>query len=594
MQPQNTYDLIKRLKRQPRHGADMIDELNDMAGGVGDFMATIQNAFSGAVDLFKDVSKAYLKMATSIDNTIIKQGIGIGKAIELNEALADTYKGLVAPALVFEKRLSVLNKSMGITSAAASKVATALKANARQVNATNKALIPTNEQLLQYTANMQKLIPTVDQSKVATNKFYKGMQDVQHIMTQNVGLTEDQANAYTLYAAQSDHNAASQLRAAKAIAAAVDPDGTVGAFKMITQEVADAGSTIQLQYGRIPGSLENAVLKAKKFGFTLSQVTAVGEKLLDIESSTGDELEYQLLTGRRLVTQQGKSLTNMFREAALQGDATKSADALNQIIEQEGDTLRNNLFARKQMASLLGIEEQQIASALQKKKILEKATAAGITVDIDDNGAMARAAAELQKQGDLSEKELEEFQKATDTRTTEDILEQQLTLQREQLMATYLVNADNEATRNKILAQANDIKMQGFTDLDAMEGLGAAFATMYTATQGVSTVKNFATGLGSQPKAAPAGPAANKPAAGGGDVVSMPGSTHTLVGDYGEIFLDPRDAVAAGPPAAIAGLASGGSNNSDVVQELKSLKMAILLAINSKPAEGLNNTASWG
>lgn len=602
----HTYDLIRRLKQQPRQGVSVLDELGDMADGAGDFLKTIKDAFGGAVELFKEVASSYLAMATSIDGTIAK-GIGIGKAIELNEALADTYKGLVGPALIFEKRLSVLNKGMGVTSAAASKLATALKNNAIQTSNVNKAYIPTNEQLLQYAVNIKKMLPTLNQVNVASNEQYKGLQNVQHIMTQNVGLSEDAANSYAQYAAQGDHNAASQLRFTKAFAESIDPDGTIGAFSMITEEIAAAGSTIQLQYGRIPGSLERAVIKAKKFGFTLAQAAAVGEKMLDIESSTGDELEYQLLTGRRLVDTNGQSLTQKFREAAVTGNAVKSAEALNSIIEQEGETLEGNLFARKQMSQLLGIDEQQISSAIQKKKILDKMASKGVVLDIDDEGALAKAAKSLQEAGDLSQTELEAFQKATDTRTTDDILDQQLVLMQEQLMATYLTNADNEKTRAAILDGAKEAKMNKLTDETQIKALGEAYATMYAATAGVSTVKNFATGLttGGKPATTATGgkPAttAAKPtntggnSSGGGDVVSMPGRTTTLVGDYGEIFLDPRDAVAAGPPAAIAELMSGKSsgNNADIVRAIADLKNTLVTTMLSKPAEGLNPPPKW-
>jgi hypothetical protein len=66
---------------------------------------------------------------------------------------------------------------------------------------------------------------------------------------------------------------------------------------------------------------------------------------------------------------------------------------MNTIIENEGEVLENNLFARKQMASLLGMEEGQLASAIQKKKILDKASASGITIDVNGSNALAQAAA---------------------------------------------------------------------------------------------------------------------------------------------------------------------------------------------------------
>jgi hypothetical protein len=145
-----------------------------------------------------------------------------------------------------------------------------------------------------------------------------------------------------------------------------------GVFSDIVGSVADLTEDVQIQYGKIPGQLELGILKAKALGFEMADLQKTADNLLDIESSIGQELEYQLLSGRRLTDQNGKSLTNAYRTATLQGDASKQADALNTILEQEGDTLKNNLFARKQMSDLLGTDEASLARALQKKELLNK------------------------------------------------------------------------------------------------------------------------------------------------------------------------------------------------------------------------------
>jgi hypothetical protein len=269
---------------------------------------------------------------------------------------------------------------------------------------------------------------------------------------------------------------------------------------------------------------------------------------------------------------------------------TKSADALNTIIEQEGETLTKNVLARKQMAKTLGMDEKALAAALQKKKILDAMSDEGITVDIDDEGAMKKAAFELQKKGKLSERELEEFQKATDQRTTEAILDQQLSLMQEQLMATYLTNANTEETRKQILEGA--VAARG-TDLTSMSprdfrDLGNVFGTIFAGKAGVNTVMDFAGDIKS-------GNIATGKTGKGGDVVSMPGSTHTLVGDYGELVLDPRDAVVAGPETAIKSMLSGGNraDMSPVVEEIKQLNKNIITLMTAAKAEGVNSDPSW-
>jgi hypothetical protein len=268
---------------------------------------------------------------------------------------------------------------------------------------------------------------------------YEGLQMVQHAMQTGMGLSEEQANAYTEYAGANAENASQMMAVAQKVADTVDPKGTMGAMKMITQGIADAGSVIQLQYGRIPGTLEMAVVKASKLGFALEDLQGAADNLLDIESSIGQELEYQLLSGRRLVDDQGNSLTNLYRQAAIQGDMSKQADIMNKIVQDEGKTLESNMFARKQMADMLGIQESQLASAIQKQKILEKAGEAGITIETEGDEGIRKAAEELVKKGIMEKQEFEKFMKDTDTRTTNDILDQLVEVATEQNIATQLM-----------------------------------------------------------------------------------------------------------------------------------------------------------
>jgi hypothetical protein len=549
----------------------MADDPLDMAKQLFD---TLAKAGKGTINVIKDAAEAYTDLATTITSQgEIAEKIGIGKLIYLQEQLQETYVNMVKPALYFENRLKSLNKNFGITSKAANIL------NASLAKQANEYGIST-EQVIRYASNLKKLYPTLKQNEAANNASYQGLQQVQHVLTQNLQLSDEQANAYSLYAQQNGQNAAEALKVAKLVTksatgiADISKD-TTGTFKMITEEIANAGSVIQLQYGKIPGRLEAAVLKAKKFGFTLQQVTSIGDKMLDIESSTSDELEYQLLTGRRLVDQDQKSLTQKFREAALTGNAVKQGEALNQIIEQEGDTLEKNLFARKQMAKLLGIQEQELAAALQKKKILEKAESAGITVDIDDQGSLEEAAQQLVKTGKMTKDEFEQFQKDIDTRTTEDILKQQLDVQKEALMMTYLTNENiSDQVRQSVLKGAMGI--EGYDEAirqgQDLSGIAAAFMIQQAGRSALSTAQGFSQG---QAKDA-------------GDVVSMPGSVRTLTSEYGEIFnLDRRDAVLAGPAGALlSGMGSG--NNKDVVAAIQHLERVIVTAMLTRPEEGIN------
>jgi hypothetical protein len=403
----------------------------------------IQNTIKEISEL-KDAAANYatgiLKLNDAIDdlgtsnNNLLR---GLDKQIAVNTELNRQYLEAAKSTLVLERRNAQLNKSFGIGVKQAAMLSEKLQSVANDLKITGV-------EAGAYAGNVKKMLPTLNQFKAAGTDMYKSLQQTQHVLKTNVGLTDDATNSYTQYAEQNGKSSSSMLLATKRLAESLDPSGTMGYFKMITEEIAATGNEIQLQYGKIPGNLEVAVIKAKKLGFTLEDLASTGGHLLEIETSIGEELEYQLLSGRRLVDGQGASLTNMYREAALRGDMNKQADIMNNILETEGETIENNMFARKQLALTLGIEERQLASALQKKKILDKAAAAGIDVNLDssDTATALSAARDALQAEAITQAEFDELVKASDTRTTEDIAKQQLEqLQEQTMMQTLLLQA---------------------------------------------------------------------------------------------------------------------------------------------------------
>ena len=381
-----------------------------------DFMNEAENVGGTLVDVAAKTTKVHAALL-DLSVPISDVNRGLGKLNAINAGIGKSFTDIAKKMTFLEQRNSELNKSFGITSDAAF-----LLSGNLQKTAGNIGIAGT--QAIKYSISLKKLLPTMQQHNKSNNATYQGLQMVQHAMQAGMGLSEDQANAYTEYAGAAANNASQMLAVAQKVAKTVDPDGTMGAMKMITQGIADAGSVIQLQYGRIPGTLEMAVVKAAKLGFELEDLKGTADNLLDIESSIGQELEYQLLSGHRLLDDQGNSLTNLYRQASIQGDMSKQADIMNKIVQDEGKTLEGNMFARQKMAEMLGIQESQLASAIQKQKILEKAGEAGIVINTGSDEEIRNAAEELVKKGVMEKTEFEKFMKETDTRTTNDILDE--------------------------------------------------------------------------------------------------------------------------------------------------------------------------
>ncbi len=450
--------FIQHLKQQPRHGFDINSFINGVGSAI-DALSAFGRYSTQAVTAAKNLSEQLIETGEKgfkgLLDSQVSLNLGLSKTIEINQVLQNKFLTLGKAASFVEERNAVLNKGFGISSKNAAELSKKFIQLSKENKVFGNQIVFSGEAMNEFAVNIKKMLPTYNQLANAESSYYKSLQQSQAILVSGIGLSEEQANAFTQFAGAGELNAARQLQLTETIAKSMgDADGSMGYMKLITEGIAEAGADIQLQYGRLPGSLEQATIKASRLGLKLEDLAGAGESLLDIESSIGKELEYQLLTGRQLTNDQNQSLTNLYREATLRGDANDQANILNEIIEKEGGNLEKNLFARKQMADLLGIQESQIASAIQKQKILQKAGEKGIPINIDDNGSIERAAEALKNKGELTAAEFDEFMKTNDTRTTEDLLKEQLSIANEQLMYTRM---DVQANREQLIKAAKQM-----------------------------------------------------------------------------------------------------------------------------------------
>lgn len=381
---QRDLHIIQRLKQQPRLGMPTPDPSDALKG-------------------FNDILK-------TIDSTSAVTTRGLQAVIGGMQAMVDQVRAATADLLMFEDRNKDLADTLGMTINNATRLGGVLDAQAKSFGVGGA-------KLRSYAKNLQGLIGNfATMNKLIETDYGKKLFNTQKIIQSTLKLSGDQANKYTQYVAGIGKDLEEQLALQFQIGKALDDaTGTTGNFREIVAEIAGLTEDLQMQYGRIPGRLELGVAKAKALGMEMEDLNRTGTDLLDIESSIGEELEYQLISGRRLTDQSGKSLTNAYREATLQGDASKQADIMNQLLEQEGDTLKNNLFARQQMSSLLGMDEAALARALQKKSILESLPGGDALFDQTGEELMQAA-----KAMGATEEQLQELEAAEDRRTTDE------------------------------------------------------------------------------------------------------------------------------------------------------------------------------
>jgi len=501
-------DFIRRLKQRPKQGG-IIDDMNkayevfQTFTGVASELVTkltanittlgdsLASTFGESAKILEEVQKGFEDSANASGNYLA----GLNKNLAVNRELIKIQTESAKATLVFEQRNAKLNKTFGIGVEMAAKYSQVYAQHADALGITHK-------QAISYAGSINNIVTSVNILGKAREREYKNLLAIQNVLVTKMGLDAKSAEEFTYYAGQQGKHAAQQLKATELAAQKMDQAlGTNNSFLVITEEIGKSSASTQLQFGRMGGSLELAAIKGRNLGLTLDQVSSIGNKMLNIESSIGDELEYQMLSGKRLIGDKkaanglaGKSLTNAFREAALMGDANKQADALNAILEQEGETLTNNVMARQQMAKLLGMEENQLARALQKKKLLESMGADEKLFQL--GGKEFQAAIErMRDAGQATDDQIKEAIKLRDNRTTDQLMREQVDLLEDTAASNFL-----QITQAEKIAKNSDYqiellgKIAGVTKVRSqadLEDIGQTTLALGTLSQYLTTLGNI-------------------------------------------------------------------------------------------------------
>lgn len=438
---QDQTKLIARLKKLDRLGGNPTDKELQIQ------MDTLKQRIPG----LSAMAKEYGKIITLIsdENTLLSQGLGklIGVQASFNAGIMAQVKNLT----YLEESNAKLNTSFGLSSKSAQVFATTLRKLATDTG------IGTDK-MFAYAESVRDLTSGFIQSTKISGDFQKKLLQGQQYMKNNLKVTDAAAEGFEYYASSLNQTGIETIAMQNEMAASLSKATGIDQLsiqKDLTETIGELTADLQMQYSRIPGSLELSVLKARALGLSLSNLNATGTSLLNIESSIGQEMEYQLLSGKRLLTADGKSLTNAYRMATIQGDSNKQADLMNQLIKDQGPILEKNLFARKKAAELLGTDEAALARSIQKQKLITKLGAENLMRL--NNGDITAVAAQLKARGGVSDDEIKQLITSSDTRTTAD---KQLDLQQMQYDLTRAMaereGIDVEKVSETALAKAAD------------------------------------------------------------------------------------------------------------------------------------------
>ena len=136
------------------------------------------------------------------------------------------------------------------------------------------------------------------------------------------------------------------------------------AFRLtdIMKDIGKMSKAVVLQLDKSPEKLLAAAAAARKLGVNMEQLEAIGESLLDFESSIEKELEAQLLTGNALNL-------NRARELAMMGDMEGLATEIGNQEAIKNAFATKNVIAQKAAAEALGMSREQLAQMTYQQEL---------------------------------------------------------------------------------------------------------------------------------------------------------------------------------------------------------------------------------
>jgi hypothetical protein len=366
-------------------------------------------------DTFKDAVESAGDALSDFAEDAGTVQVGINAIASSVATVASAFTNYAAKATVLENRNNELGKTFSLNIEQSAKFGMRLDELSATIGIGGEAA-------RRYTKNLAGIQNGVLAIDKPLSGFQKKLLQGQKYMVDQLKVTEKAAEGYEYYAATIAESGIEQLAIQNEISKGIEKaTGLSGVQRDLTEQIGNMAANLQLQYSRIPGSLELAILKSRALGLSMADLNKTGTQLLNIESSVGDELEYQLLTGRRLLTDDGESLTNAYRMATIQGDANKQAELMNKLIADEGDTLSTNLIARQQAAKMLGIDEAVLARSIQKQKLITELGAEELmSMSGDKLDTAIQQLQEKYKDDPDKKKMVADLMAASDTRTTQE------------------------------------------------------------------------------------------------------------------------------------------------------------------------------
>jgi hypothetical protein len=269
--------------------------------------------------------------------------------------LSGLFKMMVEGAFKVDKQVTQLSKSLGVSKEYTEKMRNGMFAYAQ---ASGDSFLNTERLYKAQQGLTEQLGIAVDFGHEEQETFAR--------LTEITGLTADEAGKLAQNSAAAGISTKAYLADIRNAAFQAQlATNTHISDKKLLQDISKLSAGILVKFQGNPKAIAEAVVQANKLGLNLDKVDKIGDSLLDWESSINNELEAELITGKKLNLERA-------REAALTGD---QATLMQEIASQAGsleEFSHMNVIAQQSLAKAFGMNREEMSDMLMKQEAINK------------------------------------------------------------------------------------------------------------------------------------------------------------------------------------------------------------------------------
>lgn len=307
--------------------------------------------------------KELLASVSKLSNTLGRMDMvkGLAKGLGVAGGFSAAFKSLIDTAFEVDTSLTNISKNSGTT-------AEFSKSILQNYTGVVKSISDYDGSLKKSLLTVTSLLKAQQELQASTNQMglytLKSVEDQTYLTTQ-LGLQAEEAakiQQSAMFTGKTTEQVTDDVY--KQVAGMNSQYKIRLSGRDVLKDVAKIEGALAVNYKNNPTLIAKAVAQAKALGTSLEQAAAASNSLLDFESSISNELEAELLTGKRFNLEKARSL-------ALDGDSAGAAKEMLANIGSLTEFQKQNVIARQAEAKAIGMTVDELSNALRTQELMK-------------------------------------------------------------------------------------------------------------------------------------------------------------------------------------------------------------------------------